>query len=287
MAEYLGSYKRTELTPEKTTAWEPWTPRKEEMEENPETQTPVIVTIEESGYTYQWNLRKGMEWADFKFLVNSKIGREDWEAHTNKFIWDGEQCNGRVTKPSKGQRITVRTIERWSFKDPFRTKTPEQQYRSFKIEEKRKTKSEAWNRLLEIHPNEEAWELSEEEREEARENQVSNDWNSDDPYITVDAPFSNELLSLQVPKGNEWAYFTAFMDSRLGEGKWVAGFNRGGEIIPWVEAKFTTKRYQVINVMRTEEKHEPFSWKPIPITPLRITRVEQPQEAAREAKDVK
>jgi hypothetical protein len=91
---YLKGYHKIEIAPEKKVSWNQWVPRLEEIEPDPETQTTVTAIIEELGETFSWRLRKGLEWADFKFLTNLKIGHSEWEAHMGKAIWDGEACNG-------------------------------------------------------------------------------------------------------------------------------------------------------------------------------------------------
>jgi hypothetical protein len=202
-------------------------------------------------------------------LVNTKLGRDDWEAYTNNYIWNGEATNGTVIKPHDGQLIRV---------------TPEG-HQSSKLQGKSKAKQRAWERLLDAYPDEVNWTLSEEEREEAEENPMNEEMGQDNPYLTISSPQSETLLSLQVPKGNEWAYFTAFMDRILREDKWIAGFSNGFETIQWTSAGQVPKRYQLINIIRVEEeKSEQFTWNLIPITPLTPIHNDQGRESDREEK---
>jgi hypothetical protein len=119
-----------------TQAQKTWTPRWEGIEVEEEEQVPVKVHLEEFGDTYDWILRKGMEWLDFRYLVNSKMGHDNWEAITNNVISDGVPVNGMVYKPSPGQEITVSPS--W-----------------FGVGERRtaifKEKQEAWDRISETY----------------------------------------------------------------------------------------------------------------------------------------
>jgi hypothetical protein len=41
------------------------------------------------------------------WVVNSKLGHDNWEAYFNNFWWNGERVNGCLTKPINGQEIRV------------------------------------------------------------------------------------------------------------------------------------------------------------------------------------
>jgi hypothetical protein len=84
-----------------------WTPRGDEMEIDQNEQVPAKVVIEEFGDAYDWILRKGLEWQDFRFLVNSRLGHDRWEAYMNNFWWAGEKINGSIIRPHAGQEIKV------------------------------------------------------------------------------------------------------------------------------------------------------------------------------------
>jgi hypothetical protein len=239
--------RRIAVKPEVVVDWDRWVPRLEEIEPDPKTQTTVLVRLDDLDFCgeFSWSLRKGMEWADFKFLVNSKLGRDDWEAYTDGYIWDGKMCNGRVYKPYKSQRIEV---------------TPEG-YHSQRSQETLGARTKAWQRIWKKYPHAEDWCLSGEELEEGLNNRLISDFESADSYVIVDLPinYNDGLVSLQVPKGNEWAYFTGFMDSYLGEDKWNAGFEKNGLIIPWIKASVTPRKNQLIIVRFLEEEQMPSS----------------------------
>jgi hypothetical protein len=91
----------------KNQSWDIWTPRWEDVEIEAEEQVPVKVYLEEFGDVYDWILRKGLEWPDLRYLVNSKLGHDNWESFTNDFIWDGEKVNGMIYRPSPGQEIKI------------------------------------------------------------------------------------------------------------------------------------------------------------------------------------
>jgi hypothetical protein len=82
--------------PKPVQAWKQWTPRRIEEDIELEEQVPVKAVFEGvgDGDIYDWVLRKGMEWDDFRFLTNSKLGHGAWEAYYNNAWWDGAVFNG-------------------------------------------------------------------------------------------------------------------------------------------------------------------------------------------------
>jgi hypothetical protein len=244
VSEHMDFYMkhRIEFKPEVVKDWDRWIPRVEEIDLDPKSQTTVLAGLDDMDYLgeYSWNLRKGMEWADFKFLVNSKLGRDDWEAYTNGYIWDGKLCNGRVDRPCEDQRIRV---------------TPEG-HQSVKFQRLFDTRERAMERIMKKHPNWNDWALSEEDYEAGLGKKLAEDLEDENPYATGDLPivFNDGLVSVQVPAGNEWAYFTAFMDSYLGEDKWIACFECHGEIVPWTRAEYVPRRNQYVIVRMLAEE---------------------------------
>jgi hypothetical protein len=139
-----------------------------------------------------------MEWDDFRFLANTKLGHDMWEAYCNNAWWNGEVFNGCIVRPRNGQEIHV--VPHW--KNPqgkreeeafTRKKTGLQVTRSF-------NDSEDW---APKYDNAEEWDLCFRPADE-------------DPSIIIDYPDNNEKLILQLPRGNEWAYFESFMNSLWG-----------------------------------------------------------------------
>jgi hypothetical protein len=202
--DYMKNYRENQVIvkPREVKPWDRWVPKAVEIEEYPTTQVTVTASLDDLDFYYQWQLRRGMHWADFKFLVNSVLGRDDWEAYTNNYIWNREICNDTVTRAHHGQLIRV---------------TPEG-HQSPKLQERLQKRKEAWERILDQFPDESDWTLSSEEREETLGWQLNYEIEDESPYIIVEVPDSVTLFSIQVPKGNEWAYFTAFMDDYLGDG---------------------------------------------------------------------
>jgi hypothetical protein len=259
LAEHLAFYSehRIKESERKISTWDRWIPRLEDIDSDPESQVKVMVEIDELGYQMEWTLRKGMEWADFKFLTNSKLGRDEWVAWTDGYIWDGEVhgesvdgeiVNGGVIKPRQGQCIHVLTGRHYEEK----------------LRAKREAQNEAWNRICDRYPNFEDWSLSEEERESGLEKRLTEAQDREDPYVFVSLPIEQggDLVSLQVPRGNEWAYFTAFMDSFLGEDRWIAGFELYGELTPWIRADVIPLRNQFIIVRMLKEEEIPGMHRP-------------------------
>jgi hypothetical protein len=202
-----------------------------------------------------------MEWADFKFLVNSKLGHDEWEAHMEgNFIWNGEMY-GLI----EGQEILVIQKKNQEYRHRKKARgireTLMEENQRFKAQEKAKAKKEAWDRVLDLYPNWKDWFLDEDERERAMENSSEGNLGDANPFISLSLPDSLELFSLQVPRGNEWAYFTAFIDSYLGEDKWVAGFEYRGEIVPWIKEEYVPRGFQFVSVhmLKEEKKDNPNS----------------------------
>jgi hypothetical protein len=83
--------------------WNIWTPRWEHLEIPLSHQVPITVHIVVEFY---WKeelvLRKGFEWEDFQFLMDSRLKDYEWEA------WmAGERWENRFRKPFLKQKITV------------------------------------------------------------------------------------------------------------------------------------------------------------------------------------
>jgi hypothetical protein len=167
-----------------------------------------------------------------------------------------------------------------------------EEFQRIKAQEKTKKKVDTWERLLDYYPEMRNLEIDEEDREEAERNKVCGDLDVENPYLTISAPFDDQdILMLQVPKGCEWAYFVAFMDSRLGEDEWVAGVLEGGAIIPWSKADFVPKKFQLIQVLTALEIHRDFVWPSIPTIPFKTdkedTQVDEAQKSETPRKEEK
>jgi hypothetical protein len=191
--------------------WKVWTPRWEDSEIEAGDQVPVKVVLEELGFTYDWVLRRDLEWQDFRFLVNFKLGHGDWEAELGGDHWCGEVLvNGRIIQPFPGQEIRV--SQYWDLKT------------CQKREKTLKRKQEAWDRIsskLQGHDN---WHLDEVPTEDGTTEPVSNEA---DYSIAVEFPGHDKIRLMRIPKGNEWAFFESFVSAKLGEDKWIAGFDDG------------------------------------------------------------
>jgi hypothetical protein len=77
MLEYMRFHEQFQVkaVPKKENpSWKSWTPRWEDIEGEDWELTPVTVQILKLGDTYNWKLREDLEWQDFRFLVNSKLG---------------------------------------------------------------------------------------------------------------------------------------------------------------------------------------------------------------------
>jgi hypothetical protein len=120
-------------------------------------------------------------------------------------------------------------------------------------------RQKAVDRAIDGRPELNNWCLEEEQEDQAKDLWIAPNLMEEDPYVVVELP-SFYMVSVQVSKGNEWAYFSAFMDSYLGENAWIAVFERCGEFIPWFGSAITPKKDQLIVVRMLKE--EECSWEP-------------------------
>jgi hypothetical protein len=158
LAGYLESYKPMKLQSRKE-QWDHWTPREEFITEDRGSQVGVRVSIIESGRIFDWKLRRGVEWADFKYLVNSYVGREEWIAFTEGYIWDGDTFNGCLVRPHENQVFEIvdqSVLQCGSGK----VLSINQQQQADKIKKREEIKRKAWEKLASGRPNMEDWELT-------------------------------------------------------------------------------------------------------------------------------
>jgi hypothetical protein len=114
--------------------------------------------------------------------------------------------------------------------------------------------------------------------EEVQWNQAKDLWitpnlTEEDPFVVVELP-SFDMVSVRILKGKEWAYFTAFMDSYLGENAWIAVFEKNGEVIPWLGSVINPKKDQLVVVRMLKE--EECSWDHAQSTYLDATKYRYP-----------
>jgi hypothetical protein len=241
--KHLASYVPFKLASNKVITWDRWSPRELEVKHDSARHAKVTVNLDDTGEIVEWSLRKGVEWPDFKFLVNSKLGRDDWEAYTEGYIWDGKVhgqvdlegtvINGSVNRPRNGQSIGVRS-------------------KVFSKEES-EARVAVFDKILDGRPEAINWELEEEQGENAKNLDIAPNLSEEDPYVIVELP-NLYLVAVQIMKGNEWAYFSAFMDTHLGENAWIAVFEQRGELIPWFGSSIIPKNDQLVVVRRLKEE---------------------------------
>jgi hypothetical protein len=208
----------------------------------------VRVQILERAEVLDWKLRRGFEWQDFKFLTNSRLGHDKWRAEFADRNWDGREVSGgRLVNPLPGQEIFVLDLESIS-------KAGDQRFLE-KIQKKRAKLSQErhsyWYYVVDHykHWNNWEWDEDDEEKEEALKNRLGEEIEMESHYVIIELPATEDLLSMQLPKGNEWAYFTSFMDNYFGENKWIAGFSDGCENVDfWEDASMVPKPFQFIRV---------------------------------------
>jgi hypothetical protein len=84
-----------------------WSPRWEDTEIKATDQIPVsmFIHIDEVSDIFDWTLRRDLEWVDLRFLVNSRLGRNRWEASMAGVFW-----NGKDKTPMPGQRINIYSL---------------------------------------------------------------------------------------------------------------------------------------------------------------------------------
>jgi hypothetical protein len=147
-------------------------------------------------YSEELTLRKGLEWEDFQFLMNSRLKDQEWEAWINNRRWTGrkEVLHCDAFKQS-GRHIDIFP--------PLTESEPKEEFQS-------KEEEEAWDKLrknLRYVPWSYDWPTYGEEQEVTVSLQIQQD--------------SKELL-VRVPKESEWALIKSYANNRAGQGKWTA-----------------------------------------------------------------
>jgi hypothetical protein len=243
--------------------WLPWTPRPEDDDGIPiADQIQVRVQIRETGELLKWILRKDREWPDFKYLVNSRLGHDEWDAWLGNHQWTGESFNGRIIKPKPGQEIQVVPVGflggnglrrevikghvTWLTSDGKEVPLPAQtqESRNFYRQEKR---TRAWEIISAANIPAKDWSMDQATKEIFLRQKGKH----------VGAEIPNKFgcyLIIQMPEENEWAYFVAMMDNLLGEDKWIAVINPGYGATPWLSAERSPNKNQRIRLFFLDEQ---------------------------------
>jgi hypothetical protein len=233
MAECLEFWKqhRVELTSkEDPPEWPKWTPRWEEIEYEKWKITPVKAYLDEICCSFNWNLRKNLEWQDFRFLVNSKLGHSRWVAMMAGVPWMGDVLSaGRIISPFPGQALTVLTLETLSHKQ----------------EKTLKKKRERWDQVVESQRDVSEWYLDYDIMEDFPDTPVIDE---DGFYVLVEYSHNNRNRLIQLPRGTEWAYFESMISTDLGEDQWIAAFEQNGSLCSWEDRAITPRPGQLIRV---------------------------------------
>jgi hypothetical protein len=211
-----------------------WTPRWKDMSIKVADQIPVRVFMctEEISDFFDWILRRDLEWDDLRFLVNSKLGHNRWEAEIGGVYWHGQNM-ALIT----GQAIGITPL-----KDPKACK---------KSKKMLKQKQEAWNRISKPFQGYDDWHLDEVPTEDGSTEPVSND---EDYSIAVEFPGDEDIRLMRFPKGNEWAFFDTFVNAKLGENKWIAAFDDGFGGEPWQDNSRVPRPGQRVGVFWVKEE---------------------------------
>jgi hypothetical protein len=78
--------------------------------------------------------------------------------------------------------------------------------------------------------------------------------NEEDYSIAVEFPGEEEIKLMRIPKGNEWAFFETFINVKLGENEWIAGFDDGISAVPWDASDRAPRPGQRVRVFWIKEK---------------------------------
>jgi hypothetical protein len=197
-------------------------------------QVPVKVTLctDELWDVYEWILRRDLEWVDLRFLVNSKLGHNRWEAEMAGEFW-----NGQDKVPMPDQKINIfplRSEKAWK-----------------KFEKRLVRKQEAWDRVSAAFQGYGDWHLDEVPTEDGSTEPVSNE---EDYSIAVEFPGDEEIRLMRIPKGEEWAFFDTFVRVKLGEDELIAAFDEGFGGGPWQGNDRLPRPGQRVRVFWIKEK---------------------------------
>jgi hypothetical protein len=78
--------------------------------------------------------------------------------------------------------------------------------------------------------------------------------NDKDFSIAVEFPGDEEIRLMRIPRGNEWAFFDTFVSVKLGQDKWIAGFDDGVEVIPWQDQEQVPRPEQRVRIFWVKEE---------------------------------
>jgi hypothetical protein len=157
--------------------WRQWTPRKIEEEYPQEEQIPVKVFLDEIKEECDWALRKGLEWEDLRFLVNAKLGHDQWAACEYLSHQLGARLEKYVGCIRKGKWIRIIRPRKDS-----------------PCKEKAETRRLFGEQVLDHFQELDDW---------LPTRTLSTQPEDLNPTIQIDYPTSSEKLVLQLPQGHE------------------------------------------------------------------------------------
>jgi hypothetical protein len=206
--------------------WRQWTPRRLEEDFPTKEQVPIRVLFDEFREAEDWILRKNLEWEDFRFLVNAKLGHDQWEARNYCTLGYGCLVDGVNVKPRKGQTIRVTRARKNSACKKW-------------AETRRKFGIQVMDHFQEL----EDW---------LPEREFKSLLDEENPTVHIDYSDNGEKLILQLPGGHECAFFESFMNLQWTEGRWIACFYADSRITLWENAVVTPRPGQRIRIFWTD-----------------------------------
>jgi hypothetical protein len=111
----------------------------------------------------------------------------------------------------------------------------------------------AWEQIISSGLKIDDWFLDEVSRDWAK---TQSEGKGEGRYIMLEFPNARRgtYLLLQLPDGNEWAYFTSIVDGSLGENKWIAAFLTERDLVPWLDASQTPRKFQRVRLFFLDEQ---------------------------------
>jgi hypothetical protein len=255
MVGYLKFHKQHRLKSipvKEIPVWKTWTPRLEEIEGDEWRFVQVKVHVDEIGLTYDWKLRLGLEWQDFRFLVNSKLDPNRWETTLGGSPWEGDVLvDGRIIAPFSGDTLTVVTREGLTRKK----------------EKILRRKQEKWNWVEEALQDVSNWYLDYDLMEDFPGLPVADE---DGFYVLAEFPNKKGNSLLQLPRGSEWAYFESLVSTELGQNQWIAAFTDGAQPIPWEDGTRVPRPGQRIRIFSLKDENKIFKQRKVDEQPRNI-----------------
>jgi hypothetical protein len=178
-----------------------WSPREPDDEISQADLVHVRVYSPISGVEFpNWDLRKGWEWQDFRFLVDAIMQWNPWKSEMAGEPWENED-----RKPFPDQRIVIYPLQ-----------TPKKVIR---WQKRNQDVYEVWDLRHEWTDASGSWMEGTVPDGEGGVEAIANER---DYSIVIQMPEETDKRLVRIPRGAEWAFVKQLMDNTIGVHQWYA-----------------------------------------------------------------